>query len=542
MKRIYALTAVLLAVSFASAQNTTVTYAASTEVIANPERGFYNHEETFASDYSALSQSSLTNYRVNNKYTLILRLFYLDSFINSPISNDYLTKMQTDFTRMRAAGIKCILRFAYSDDYEEGVPQDGTKAQVLAHIAQLKPVLLANGDVIAGAQAGFIGTWGEWYYTTNFGQQPNATDYANRKEVLTALVNAMPPGKMVMVRTPKLKQQMFNTQTPLSLTQAYTNTTLARTGHHNDCFLASDDDEGTYTNINAEYAYLEQETKYTPMGGESCAVNEPRSECPTALAELQKFHWSYMNLDYHPGVLSGFQDGGCFTEITNRLGYRFEMVNGTYPNQANIGGVMPMTLKISNVGWAAPYNSRTAYIVFRNTSNNAEYAVAINSDPRLWSAGALTTINDNISLPTTMTAGTYKLFLKLPDNDAALAIRPEYSIRMANNTTWEASTGYNDLKHTITIGTALGVGENEIRNNLVIYPVPTNNQLIMEFENIGDFNVAVFNTLGQRIGVKSMLESNSKMVLNTESLSNGIYFVSLENGTDKVTKQIIVSH
>ncbi|CAM3304804.1 Secretion system C-terminal sorting domain-containing protein [Flavobacterium longum] len=540
MKKIYVFMAALCTYA-ASAQNTTVTYTASTESFANPERGFYQHEETFASNYDPLSQSSLTNYRVNNKQTLILRLFYLDSFINSEISSAFLTAMQTDFTRMRAAGIKCIIRFAYSDDVDNP-QQDATKAQVLAHIAQLKPVLLANGDVIATVQAGFIGTWGEWYYTDHFGLPPNATDYANRKEVVTALVNALPAGRMVQVRTPKLKQQMFNAQAGLSLTQAFTTATIARVGHHNDCFLASEDDEGTYDNITSDYAYLEQETKYTPMGGESCAVNAPRSLCPTALAELQKFHWSYANIDYHPGVLGDWQEGGCFTDVEKKLGYRFEMKTGTFPNSASIGGIMPVELKIANVGFASLYNPRTAYLVFRNVANNAEYSVAINSDPRFWSSNATTTINDNIVLPTTMTAGSYKLFLKLPDADAVLAIRPEYSVRMANQTTWEATTGYNDLKHTVTVGTALGVGENDIRTKLVVYPVPANNELIMELDNITDYSVSVYNTLGQRIGVSSRTESTNKMIVNTESLSNGIYFVSLENGTAKVTKQIIVNH
>ena len=142
-----------LGLSFtATAQNTTVTYTASTENIANPERGFYQHEGTEASNYDDLNQTTLTNYRVNNKQTLILRIFYLDTFKTSPISSSFLSAMQTDFTRMRAAGIKCIIRFAYSDDPDNGI-QDASKAQVLAHIEQLKPVLLANGDVIAVVQA-----------------------------------------------------------------------------------------------------------------------------------------------------------------------------------------------------------------------------------------------------------------------------------------------------------------------------------------------------------------------------------------------------
>jgi len=244
MKNFIALLALLL--SYYGSSQTTVTYTSSTATISNPERGFYKHEETFPSGYDALNQSSMITNRTNDHITLILRLFYLDDFVNSPISSTYLTNMQSDFAKMRSAGVKCILRFAYSDDVGDSA-LDATKAQILAHIAQLKPILMANGDVISAVQAGFIGTWGEWYYTDHFGNPPSATDYTNRKEVVTALLNALPNNRMVQMRTPTLKRNSFGVQTALSLTQAFTSTAVARLGHHNDCFLSSTDDEGTYT-------------------------------------------------------------------------------------------------------------------------------------------------------------------------------------------------------------------------------------------------------------------------------------------------------
>ena len=96
---------------------------------------------------------------------------------------------------------------------------------------------------------------------------------------------------------------------------------------------------------------------------------------------------------------------------------------------------MPITFKVKNSGFASPYNQRKAYLVLRNTSNNQEYSVALNADSRLWAGGAEQTVTENVVLPTNMVAGSYKLFLKLPDTDSALSTRPEYSIRMANETT-----------------------------------------------------------------------------------------------------------
>ena len=46
---------------------------------------------------------------------------------------------------------------------------DAPKNIVLNHIAQLKPLLQDNADVIACMQMGFIGTWGENYYSDYFG-------------------------------------------------------------------------------------------------------------------------------------------------------------------------------------------------------------------------------------------------------------------------------------------------------------------------------------------------------------------------------------
>lgn len=520
----------------------TVTYSPSSAVIANPERGFYKHYETYPNDYDALSQSSMTNNRINSGYTLILRLFYLDAFVSSNISSAYLTNMQSDFTKMRAAGVKCIIRFAYSDD-SDAANLDATKAQVLAHINQVKPILLANADVIACVQAGFVGAWGEWYYTDNFGFPPNANDYNNRRDVVNALLDALPPGKMVQMRTPSLKRIVANNNSALSLTQAFTATNIARLGHHNDCFLASEDDEGTYDNIATDYAYLEQETKYTPMGGESCAVNLPRSGCTTAVFEMNKFHWSYMNLGYHPGVLDGFEDNGCYSEIENRLGYRFEMVNGTYPAAVNIGNPMSFNLKVKNVGFAMPFSQRTPYLIFRNTATNAEYSVALETDPRFWtSGGVVTDINENIALPPNIVPGNYKLLLHLPDADAGLANRPEYSIRMANNNTWEAAKGFNDLQHTVVVNSALSVGDHQLAKSLTVYPVPVNNELVMEMENIEDYTISVYNSLGQQIRLPHTVSAADKVLLSTESLTNGVYFVTVENGQSKETRRIIVSH
>ena len=523
---------------YGNAQTTTINYTPTTLAITNPERGFYRHTEVHSSNYTSLDQATLNNYRANNT-TLLLRVFYLENFRTSPISSAYLSAMQADFNKIRSAGLKCIVRFAYSDNDVAG-QRDASKAQILAHIQQVKPLLNTNVDVISVMQAGFIGSWGEWYYTDFFGMNPSASDFSNRKEVLDGILSALPASRMVQIRTPSLKQKTYLSTSALTESQAYNGTNIARIGHHNDCFLASSTDFGTYNNISSEYPYLEQETKFLAMGGETCALNEPRSQCLTAMAEMQKFHWSYMNLDYNPSVISGFQTNDCLDDIKNKLGYRFELVNAILPQTASIGAVVPITLKIKNSGYAAPYNQRKVYLVLRNTSTNQEYSIPLNSDPRYWASGVEQTITENVTIPTSIVAGGYKLFLKLPDFDSGLSTRPEYSIRMANESTWESTTGYNNLLHTINIGANTGAPV-PVTSEIKVYPIPADNELNIEYVGISAYKVSLLNSLGLRVNFVSTVTAD-KITINTQSISDGIYFLKLQTKDKREVRRIVVKH
>src|SRR5688572_22780295 len=154
----------------------TNTFTVSDEDFANPERGFYLHTETRASAPSGLP-ANLASFRLvgrsdpNNTYTtklsLVLRVIYLDTFIDAPISTNFLNSIQTDFEFLRAQGFKAIVRFAYNQDTTRPF-NEPSKARILEHIGQLGPLLRRNRDVIAVLQHGFIGAWGEGYYTDIF--------------------------------------------------------------------------------------------------------------------------------------------------------------------------------------------------------------------------------------------------------------------------------------------------------------------------------------------------------------------------------------
>ncbi|MET9271591.1 DUF4832 domain-containing protein [Kribbella sp. NPDC003557] len=422
-----------------------VTYTPSTENFANPERGFYHH--TGDCDKADFSQSTLQSYRTSQGISLVMCVFYLAEYKNGPIAQAALDQLQQQLNTVRAAGLKMVLRFAYTTSTSG---DDATKDRVLAHLDQLAPYLAAGKDVIAVVQAGLIGAWGEWYYTQNFGNAGvvTATDWANRKAVTDKLLSVVPSTRMIQLRTPKFKRTLYSTS-PVQPGDAYSGSTLSRIGHHNDCFLASADDFGTYENPSVEYPYLQADTTYVAMGGETCAVNAPRSQCPTATGELAQFHWSYLNTDYEPNVLNSWNSGGCLTTVSKNLGYRFRLESGTYPATASPGGSLPVSFTVHNDGYATPFNPRTLELVLRNTATGSTYKLPMTSDPRRWTAGASTTVSQTLTVPTSLPAGSYTLLLNLPD--PLLSTRPEYSVRLANQGTWDAATGMNSLLHTVSI-------------------------------------------------------------------------------------------
>ncbi len=147
-----------------------VNYTAATDNFANPERGLYHH--TGDCDKTDFSLATLQSYRTSQGISLVMCVFYLAEFKNSAISQAQLDQLQQQLTTVRAAGLKMILRFAYTTST---AGDDAPLARVQSHLDQLAPYLSSNKDVIAVMQAGFIGAWGEWYYTQNFGNAGTVT-------------------------------------------------------------------------------------------------------------------------------------------------------------------------------------------------------------------------------------------------------------------------------------------------------------------------------------------------------------------------------
>ena len=418
----------------------TVTYAVSTQDFSNPERGFYQQVDCSS---GPLNAARLRNYGKILHQTLVMCAFILGDALDGPIPQPRLDLLQRQMDEVRQAGMKVVLRFAYNySDTGDDAPRD----LLLEHMEQLRPILARNSDVIAAVQAGFIGSWGEWANSRHYGNGTLSEDnWRDRKMVFDKLIDVVPDMRMVQLRTPDFKHRLAGAGA-LTREDAYQRTPAARTGHHNDCFLASDNDWGTYRLLSpAGPEYLEADTAYVVMGGETCHYNPPRSDCASALRELARFHWSYLNSQYHEEVLAAWRTGGCLPDIEQHLGYRISLRHAIIDRTAAPGAPLHLLLTLQNDGWAAPYNPRAVDLVLRSRSDGTTYHLPLNAEPRLWLPGRAIALRQTVQLPQALPPGDYALLLHLPDPAPSLRGRSEYAIRLANDNMWEADTGYHRL-------------------------------------------------------------------------------------------------
>jgi Domain of unknown function (DUF4832)/Domain of unknown function (DUF4874) len=480
--------------------NTTINYTAITTDFPNPERGFYRYSEVKASNFISLNVNELKSYReeqsiwsANYKVlsTLVFRYYVLDGFNTIPLSPTLLNSIKADFQIARLAGVKLIPRFVYTVTANAGgCPEDficppygdASKAVIINHIAQLKPVFTENADVIACVQLGFIGTWGENYYTDFFGDPSgNATtgklldnNWQDRIDILQTLLNAVPKDRMVQIRYPQFKQRFVYgvaanvSSQALTDAEGFNETDKARIAFHNDCFLSSSNDVGTYEDygnsntprsssnivVNTLRDYQKQDSKYVAVGGETCDdAFSPQNNCEPigrAEAEMAEMHYSFLNAHYNTAVNNDWQSDGCMLKIKTRLGYRFVLKNATFPKKATAGQPINVVINLDNTGYASPYNARPVELLLRSAVSGFVRRFTFATDIRRWFSGTIK-LYETFTLPADISPGEYEVLLNMPDKYPSINTRPEYAIRVANKDVWEDATGYNNLGYTLTI-------------------------------------------------------------------------------------------
>ena len=434
------------------------TFRSATSGFPNPERGFYRPAEA---DLANLSRRELAA-----AYAKGFRLIYvridLEPYRDRALPAAFLDQLDAAFAVARGEGVKLIVRASYNDPQgETGYRQarDAPLDRVLDHLAALGPVWKRNHDVIAFVQAGLIGAWGEWHTSSN-----GLTAPGPRTRIRDALLAAVPEDRFVQFRYPPYLID-WTPRLP-GLDSAIAG--RFRIGFHNDCFLASRTDVGTYDeNVarrRSQQAYTDRLGDLAPFGGETCnpaddAGAMPRTGCAAIRSDGARFNLTYLNASYYRKL---FHDAwlreGCMGEVTRRMGYSIVLTGASHPASVAAGTRLDVHVQLRNDGWARIYNARGVRLVLRAPDTNAIRELPVGDvDPRRWLPGAATSETVTARLPTDLAPGTYDVLLALPDVDPRLAHDPRYAIRFANaddptrRQRWDPSLGAFDLGTEMTV-------------------------------------------------------------------------------------------
>lgn len=433
------------------------TFHATDAEIPNPERGMY----VWAADNLAAWTQAQADAQFKAGYRLVYAPVRLDAYADAALPESVLTGLSDNFATARRAGLKVIPRFLYNypaGETQYRAAQDAPLGRVLGHIGQLKPVLAANADVIAYLQAGFVGAWGEWHTSSN-----DLTAPAARAQIRDALLGALPADRFLQLRYPPYLMA-WAPQVP----RWRDGSAASRIGVHNDCFMASATDVGTYSEDAAtrqrEHGYVAALSAVAPFGAETCnpadeAQPTPRTNCDDILREGRQFGLTYLNDTYYRRLFhTRWEAQGCMAEVKRRMGYRFELVALRHSAAVAAGQSGELTLTFRNSGWARAFNPRSLQLVLKHRSTGSVVRLPLPSiDPRNWLPDNSSTVTASFAIPGGTPAGAYEVLLALPDGAASLAGDARYSVRPANAADAGKSQTWDEKLGAFRAGTTLRV-------------------------------------------------------------------------------------
>lgn len=401
-------------------------FAEATGDVLNPDRGFYWWDW-------------------NAEATLVLAKVQLgDQCDVATLPASVLDALRARLDGHRDAGRRVILRFNYADDgvlNRCGLADAESIDIVLGHVAQLTPIFGEYEDVIAYVEAGFFGMWGEWNQEFAPAGTSFSEDEANRDALLTALLAAVPATRSIEVRRPRFRDEL-----------GATSDQRARIGFHNDCFLASADDYGTYDgshDVAFWKTYIRDAALTVPMGGETCNDDPTYTACDQALAELELLRFSYLHEGYAPEVITRWESEGCLDEIRRRLGYRIVVRAIEAPASIAVGQELHVRVELANTGFAPPYDERRVQILLRNAAGDVvDLGAPATLTAASWDPGADFGFNVHGTIPAGTAPGTWEVRLLLLEDASDL---PAYAMLFANDERVRDDVRRENVVATLTV-------------------------------------------------------------------------------------------
>ena len=346
---------------------------------------------------------------------------------------------------MRDYGYKVIFRVVYDSQGIENPEPDFD--DILYHIEALQKIYQDNEDILLLVEAGYLGSYGEWHS----GKYDDYVEYRN--EVIQKLLEVVPKSITINLRRPSFITD-YTTEI-LNSNNAFSGQDVARLGLHNDGYLASETDYGTYEVEEREKTleYQHEITKYTMFGGECQNKDSVYTDLRNAIDDMNNRHCFYLNKTYDTEVkekwkLSTYNSNSSdiyngesgYKYIQDHLGYRFVLEKSIlYQNEDTVRIILDM----KNRGFGNIINKKDVDIILKNDDNI--YYIRVNTDIRkdIMRGENILIIDYTIDLPSEIIPGKYEAYIEISEPYETLKQNSNYSIKFANKDIWNENIGAN---------------------------------------------------------------------------------------------------
>ena len=452
-----------------SKSNANMSFEESSETIRNPDRGFYKlvqrelqkdkeNIESFEKEIQNISKEdtdvSIISFQLNLKNFVSL---------NTNISEEKIEEINQYFSIMRKYGYQVIFRVVYDSKGEKN-PEPEFNI-ILNHIDELKKIYVDNEDIILVVEAGYLGSYGEWH------SGKYDKDKEKRNQLIEKLLNVVPEKIQINLRKPSFITDYIGNQT-ITEKNAFSNEKVSRLGLHNDGYLASETDLGTFPKEEREQNLLwqEKQTRFTIFGGECQNKDSIYTNLDNAITDMEKRHCTYLNKTYDREVKEKWKNSTYngsnviykgetgYKYIQDHLGYRLIL------KESNINienGKAKISLLIENSGFGDIIREKRLQFVLKDEENN--YYIDSDIDIRKQKLDKNYQFTILEKLPENIKEGQYEVYLKIQETYDSLKDNQYYQIKLANKNIWNNSVGANYI------------GEINIKNENIINNIDSKN-------------------------------------------------------------------
>ena len=193
-----------------------------------------------------------------------------------------------------------------------------------------------------------------------------------------------------------------------------------------------------------------------------------------------------------------------------------------------------------------------------NLTNNSDYEYNLNLDPGCYSLYVHDSQGDGFSFWADANQGTGRIQLTnltVSSSDPKFLLNLEtefgsfiqydfsvgYNLTAGNNDysddDWAPSNGGNDTNYVNSVDSKYS-----IQQSFNVYPNPTQNDVTLALKGYyGSFDLTIVNQVGAVV-IRDVINEDGGSFRNYDvsKLTAGIYFVTLNNGTDRITKKLII--